>query len=76
MANSNNAVYQLYKPVDEIEIGDTVVNLGIVKRRFYNPVKETIKLTFNPCRTSPQHELEYIGYYDVNTKLMVIWKQS
>jgi len=58
-----------YQPVEEITKGMTVINLGIVKRTFYNPVTKTVKLTFLPCRELHFTEIEC--YYSECSKLMI-----
>lgn len=68
MQKKNEETFHTYQIVDEILIGTTVINLGIVKRRFYNPVNNSIKLTFNPCRFYQCSEV--VIYFDCGIKLM------
>lgn len=68
MEKLQSETFRTYKPVEQLEKGTTVVNLGIIKRIFNNPVNNTIKLTFQPCREALTEEIDH--YYHYGDRLM------
>lgn len=61
--------FHTYKPVEKLEKGDTVINLGIVTAVFIKPSDKSVKLTFNPSREAVKTKSGY--YYNIGDKLMI-----
>lgn len=55
-----------YKKVTELEKGDTIVNLGIIKAIYPHRSSQRIQILFNPARDLVTHS----NWYKESDKLM------
>lgn len=57
---SENAIKTGYVPVKELEVGDTIINLGIIKNIFPNQPDGSTKIIFNPKRSRSAGGMNYL----------------
>lgn len=57
-----------YVPVEKLQAGQTIVNLGIIKQVYPDRTAGTIRILFSPCR---ENEPKSTKTYREGEKLMI-----